>query len=212
MATSWISPDGALKLLREGCERFAAHTSIHPNRDQNRRTDTSLGGQHPYATILACSDSRVPVEVICDAGIGDIFVVRVAGNVIGPSQLGSIEYAIEHFSVPVFVVMAHSDCGAVASVIRKGILPGNISSLSQKMHRAVLQVRNSWPNLTNNQLVDAVAKQNMWNAIEDSFKLSSIIRYKIKDGSLKVVGAYYDIESGIVAWMGSHPQQENLTH
>ena len=211
MATSWISPNDALRLLREGCERFASHSSIHPNRGQNRRSDTSLGGQHPYVSILACSDSRVPVEVICDAGIGDIFVVRVAGNVAGPSQLGSIEYAVEHLSVPVFVVMAHSDCGAVASVVHKGILPGNISSLSQKIHPAIQQVRTNWPNLTNDQLVDAVAKQNMWNAIEDSFKLSPIIRYRTRNGSLKVVGAFYDIESGIVTWMGPHPQQEHFT-
>jgi carbonic anhydrase len=209
METTWISPDDALKLLREGCERYAAHKPIHPNRDLDRRADTSSDGQRPYATILACSDSRVPVEVICDAGIGDIFVVRVAGNVVGPSQLGSIEYAIEHLAVPVFVLMAHSNCGAVSAVVDEGILQGNLSSLSQKIYPAVLEARKKWTNLTNDQLIDEVAKQNMWNAIEETFKLSALIRNRAKNGSLKVVGAFYDIESGIVDWMGAHPRQEN---
>ena len=211
METTWISPDDALRLLREGCERYAAHEPIHPNRDQDRRADTSSDGQRPYATILACSDSRVPVEVICDAGIGDIFVVRVAGNVVGPSQLGSIEYAIEHLSVPVFVVMAHSNCGAVSAVVHEGVLQGNLSSLSQKIHPAVLETRQMRPNLADDQLIDEVAKQNMWNAIEDTFKLSALIRNRARNGNLKVVGAFYDIGSGTVDWMGAHPQQERYT-
>lgn len=208
METNWISPDDALRLLHEGCERYAAHKPIHPNRDHDRRADTSSGGQRPFATILACSDSRVPVEVICDAGIGDIFVVRVAGNVVGPSQLGSIEYAIEHLAVPVLVVMAHSNCGAVSAVVHKGILHGNLSSLSERIYPAVLEARKIQPNRTNDQLVDEAAKQNMWNAIENFFKLSALIRNRVKNGSLKIFGAFYDIESGIVDWMGTHPRQE----
>ena len=109
----------ALQLLTEGNARFAAGRMIHPHTDADRRAEVAREGQHPFATVLTCADSRVPAEIVFDRGIGDIFVVCVAGNVVGPSELGSVEYAVDHLATPVVLVLGHSLCGAVQATLSR---------------------------------------------------------------------------------------------
>src|SRR5688572_3946938 len=110
--------DASLMLLKEGNARYASGKSQHPHLDAERRSSTVSQGQEPFATILACSDSRDPVELIFDRGVGDLFVVRVAGNVAGISELASVEYGVGHLNTPLLIVMGHTKCGAVTAVVK----------------------------------------------------------------------------------------------
>ena len=112
-AASGISADEALRLLKEGNSRYVDGKPQHPRQDRARRALTAAQGQHPLAAVLTCSDSRVPAEIIFDQGIGDLFVVRVAGNVAATDEIGSIEYAVDHLATPLVVVLGHTQCGAV---------------------------------------------------------------------------------------------------
>ena len=205
-----IIPDEAVRMMKEGNRRFMDNELRHPHCDRGRRSTTSIEGQHPFAAVLACADSRVPVEVICDRGVGDLFVVRVAGNVLGMNELGSIEYAVEHLGAPVFVVMGHNKCGAVKAVVDEGLLEGNLRGISEKIIPAVEEVRRSQPGQAPGALVDEVARVNVWNTIADAFRSSETIRKKVKLGELELLGAFYDIDSGELEWMGTHPDQASL--
>ncbi len=210
MAEKAIHPHEALKLLQQGNARYMAGGFDRPHQDQFRRVRTSQDGQRPFATILACSDSRVPVELIFDRGIGDIFVIRVAGNVMGIGEMSSVEYAIELLRSPLFVVMGHSHCGAVKAVVEKGILPGNLRVLSERILPAVEQARTSSEHLRGEQFLTEAVKTNVWQTIEHVLRLSAPIRERCLSGSLMVIGAFYDIEAGSVQWLGSHPSESEL--
>ncbi|MFH1117932.1 MAG: carbonic anhydrase [Pseudomonadota bacterium] len=205
-----LTPNEALKMLQEGNARYVAGTPQHPNMDQAGRT-LAAQGQHPFASFLSCADSRVPVEAICDAGIGDLFLVRNAGNVVGRNELGSIEYSVDHLGVSVFVVLAHSKCGAVKAVYESGLLGGNLQEISERILPAVEEIKKNNPGSVEDKLIDEAAKINMWNSIADAFKKSECIRNKVKSGDINVVGAFYDIETGRIDWMGTHPQQDRLS-
>ena len=120
-----ISPQQAMERLREGNARFQSAKSIHPDLGPARLRQTAEEGQHPFATILTCSDSRVPPELVFDQGVGDIFVVRVAGNVCGEDEAGTIEYGADHLKTPLLVVLGHSRCGAVTAVATDAKLPAH---------------------------------------------------------------------------------------
>jgi carbonic anhydrase len=205
-----LSADEAMELLRGGNSRFVNGTPQHPYQNQERRTLTASQGQKPLAAVLACSDSRVPVEVVFDRGIGDIFVVRVAGNVAGADEIGSIEYAGEHLGAPLLVVLGHSQCGAVTAVVEDAPLHGSMPALEDKIKPAVEKAAKDNPGLSGGALVGPAIKDNVWQAMEDLFHQSQIIRDRVKAGQMKVVGALYDIESGKVEWLGPHPAQDKL--
>src|SRR5512143_4155712 len=105
-----VSPDAALAMLQDGNARFAAGKPQHPHQDKARRVQTATKGQTPFATILSCSDARAPVELLFDQGVGDLFVVRVAGNVAGVDEIASMEYAADHLHTPLLVILGHSKC------------------------------------------------------------------------------------------------------
>jgi len=205
-----LSADEALELLRLGNSRFVNGTPQHPYQNQERRTLTASEGQKPLAAVLACSDSRVPVEIIFDRGIGDIFVVRVAGNVAGVDEIGSIEYAGDHLGAPLLAVLGHSKCGAVTAVVENAPLHGCMPALGDKIKPAVEKAVKDNPGLSGEALVGPAIKGNVWQAMEDLFHQSQIIRDRVKAGQMKVVGALYDIESGKVEWLGPHPAQDQL--
>ena len=115
-----LTPDRALTQLLRGNERFVAGWPDHPNQSARRRREVSEAGQHPFAIILSCADSRVPPEIIFDQGLGDLFIVRVAGNVLDDVVLGTIEYAVEHLQVPLVMVLGHDKCGAVTAAVEGG--------------------------------------------------------------------------------------------
>lgn len=205
-----MSADDALRLLKEGNSRFIATSVQHPNQDVARRNSTAAKGQQPFATILSCSDSRVPVEVLFDRGVGDIFVIRVAGNVANADETGSMEYAVDHLGTPLLVVLGHTKCGAVTAVVKSEDLHGNIIPIGKAIFPAVAAARAGNPNSPAEALLNEAIKANVWQAIEDVFRTSPAIVGKVKAGKLKVEGAVYDIESGNVTWMGKHPKQDKL--
>jgi len=168
------------------------------------------GALHPLATVLTCSDSRVPPEIIFDQGIGDIFVIRVAGNVAATDEIGSIEYAVDHLATPLVMVLGHTQCGAVTAVVDGDKLPPNIAALVEPIRPAVAKARDDHPDAAKDVLLNAAIKDNVWQAIADMLQASSIIRDKIKDGQVRVVGALYEIDSGQVQWLGPHPMQDKL--
>ncbi|BDV01709.1 hypothetical protein TDMWS_17940 [Thermodesulfomicrobium sp. WS] len=216
-ACLWASADGegsspamALQRLQEGNARFQEGRSIHPNRDTARRLVTSTLGQKPFATVLACSDSRVPVEIVFDQGIGDLFVIKVAGNVADTDEIGSMEYGVDHLGTPVLVVLGHTHCGAVTAVTTGAEVHGAIAQLVDNIIPALETTRHAHPDLEGGALIDAVIEANVWQAIEDILKRSPAIAARVAQGKTAVVGAIYDIASGAVRFLGEHPNQAAL--
>lgn len=204
------TPDGAIAWLKAGNLRYVSGKAIHPHATAERQKETAKDGQHPYATILSCADSRVPVEVIFDEGIGDLFVVRVAGNVCNVDETGTIEYGTDHLGTPVLVVLGHTMCGAVTAVATDAPLHGSIPQLVSRIKPAVQKARLEHPDLHGKDLVPAATEANIRQAIEDLLKRSEMTRKRVKEGKLKIVGAVYDIETGKIRWLGPHPDQEKL--
>jgi carbonic anhydrase len=205
-----VSPDQALEMLKTGNARFVAGKQEHPHQGFSRRELTKEKGQHPFATVLSCSDSRVPVEILFDRGVGDIFVVRVAGNVANVDEVASIEYSADHLGTPLLVILGHTHCGAVQAVVENAEVHGNISTLVKSIVPAVAKARQKNPSATGESLVNAAVKANVWQAIEDLFKISPVTRKRVKEGNLKVLGAVYDIDTGAITWLGAHDKQEAL--
>lgn len=205
-----VSAEAAINSLKAGNDRYVAGKPQHPNQSQERRQLTVHKGQHPFASVLSCSDSRVPVEVVFDVGLGDVFVIRVAGAVANVDEIASIEYAADHLGTPLVVVLGHTHCGAVTAAAENAQVHGNIATLVKSIVPAVAAAREADPKATGDDLVEAAIKANVWQAIADMFKSSPIVAGKVKDGKLQVVGALYDIDTGKVAWMGPHPKQDGL--
>jgi len=205
-----INPEQALNKLEEGNSRYVADNCLHPNADASRRSETAIEGQSPFATVIACSDSRVPVEILFDQGIGDIFVIRVAGNVCDVDEVGSIEYGVDHLNTPVCVVLGHTGCGAVTAVCTNAEVHGSIPALVDNIGPAVERARRKYPDLDDKNLVPHAVKYNVYQGIDDLFKSSPAVRDRVRKGTLKVVGAIYDLESGSVKWLGTHPDQSQL--
>ncbi|MDR0522064.1 MAG: carbonic anhydrase [Planctomycetaceae bacterium] len=204
-----ITPDEALKRLQEGNERFAAGKAEHPNCQPDRVKETAEHGQHPVATILACSDSRVPLEVVFDQGVGDIFAIKVAGNVSGASQLGSIEYGVAHTGTALVVVLGHTKCGAVTAACTDGGHEGSVESLMQSIAPAVKRIQAS-TGKTGKEAIEPVCLANIYYQIEALFAGSEILREAVKSGKVKVVGAVYDVETGKAEFYGPHPKTDDL--
>ncbi len=197
-----IAAVDVLRCLEEGNARFVAGRSEHRDITLERRTQTVLDGQRPLATIIACSDSRVPPEILFDQGIGRLFVVRVAGNVCGVDQIGSIEYAVSHLATPLVIVMAHTHCGAVNAAIQGEQPPGSISAILEKIQPAVDKVRREIVCLDEAQLAEKVAEVNAWRAIDDLLQNSPIVREQVATGKVTVMAAKYDTRSGLIYWLG----------
>ncbi|MFA5110984.1 MAG: carbonic anhydrase [Desulfobaccales bacterium] len=209
-AGAGLSADESVRILKDGNARYLEGKSQHLHQDRARRALTAGQGQHPLATVLTCSDSRVPVEIIFDQGIGDLFVVRVAGNVASVDEIGSMEYAVDHLATPLVVVLGHTQCGAVTAVLDGDKLPPNIAALVEPIKPAVDKARQDHPDAAKDVLLNAAVKDNVWQAIEDTLKQSPIIREKVKEGKTRVLGAVYEIDTGQVQWLGPHPQQNQL--
>ncbi|OWY70032.1 hypothetical protein B7486_17150 [cyanobacterium TDX16] len=196
--------------LVEGNKRFRSGEMRHPHEDAARRHDTALDGQHPFATIVGCADSRVPVEIILDQGLGDLFVIRVAGNVVATDEAGSIEYGVEHLKTPLLVVLGHEGCGAVTAVVDGAHVGGSIPKLVAHISPSVEAARRIFPNVEHDALVSAAVEQNVWHSIEDLIAHSRIVRDAVIAGDLSVQGAVYDLKTGCVFWLGAHPRQAEL--
>lgn len=188
-------PDAVIKQLKAGNARFAAGKATHPDGSVARRKELTKG-QHPKAVILGCSDSRVPPELVFDEGLGDLFVVRVAGNVADPVNLGSIEYAAEHLGTSTVVVLGHHSCGAVkATADAGGKAEGNIGAIVAEIAPAVEQAKGS-PGKEG--LVHDASHANARRVAASLTQRSPVLAKLAAEGKLKVVAAVYDLESGVV--------------
>ncbi|HQP52003.1 MAG TPA: carbonic anhydrase, partial [Syntrophorhabdaceae bacterium] len=181
----------ALKRLIDGNNRYVSSKMAHPNQTENRRKEV-IKGQKPFAVIVGCSDSRIPPEIIFDQGIGDLFVIRVAGNIVDDVALGSVEYAVDHLGTKLVIVLGHGNCGAVTATVQGGEAHGHIGSIVRTIAPAVEKARAQTGDLIDNAIKINVA------LVVDEIKSSSIIKKMLEQDSVRVAGAYYDIDSGKV--------------
>ena len=184
--------DEALVKLLEGNARYVEQAKLNPNQSDERR-DSLIGGQSPYAIILGCSDSRVPPEIIFDQGLGDLFVIRVAGNVIDDIVLASIEYAAEHLHSPLLMVLGHTNCGAVAAALQDDELDGHLPSIAQAIEEAVERAQDA-----EGDTLDLAIRAHARITAEHLEESEPILKGLTERGLLKVVAAYYDLDTGFV--------------
>lgn len=209
-AASRPSAEAALKRLEEGNQRFAAGNAKHAHQDPARRHETVTDGQHPFAAILACADSRVPPELVFDQGLGDLFVVRVAGNICGRDECGSLEYAVEHLQTPLLIVIGHTRCGAVTAAVEHVQEHGSIPALLQRIEPAVKSAEGTQPDSSKSALIAVAVRENVFASMDALITHSAILREAIRNGSTQLIGAVYDLDSGRVQWLGPHPRQAEL--
>jgi carbonic anhydrase len=193
-----LEPEEALKKLLEGNKRYVAGKAAGPNRSEMRRAEIA-NGQHPFAVILSCSDSRVPPELLFDQGFGDLFVVRTAGNVVDDLAIGSIEYAVEHLGVKLIVVLGHERCGAVDATLKGGEAPGKIKAVVDAIRPAVERAKGKGADSHGCDLLCNSVKMNVKMVAEKLRASSTVLAEFMEDGMLKEAGAYYDLDSGVVS-------------
>jgi carbonic anhydrase len=193
-----VSPEQALQMLNEGNLRFALGQSTHPNTSFSRRLLTTTNGQAPFATVIACSDSRVPVEILFDQGVGDLFVIKVAGNVGDTDEIGSAEYGVDHLGTPVLMILGHTYCGAVTAVTTGAEVHGSIPQLVDNIIPAVERAKHAHPDADQAALINAAIEENVWQAIDDIMAKSHAIAERAAAGKVVVVGGVYDILTGKV--------------
>ncbi len=195
MHTSSVTPEQALQMLVDGNQRYTGGKSEHPHQNSARRQEV-FTGQHPFVTILSCSDSRVPPEVFFDQGIGDLFIIRNAGNILDDVVLGSMEYAAEHLGVPLVLVLGHTKCGAVTATVQGGEVPGHIGSIVTTIKPAADAVKG--------EAGDAVLNATLANvrmSVEKIRTCEPILAEMVKHGKMNVVGAIYQIDTGKVEFL-----------
>ena len=190
-----IPASEALQRLRNGNYRFAHSEENNLQSVNQARRAELVDGQNPFAVIVACSDSRVPVELLFDQGLGDLFVIRVAGNIVAPSQIGSVEFAAAQLGTKLVVVLGHSNCGAVEATLKE--LSKQQETRSPNLQSIVNRIRPAVEALDNPSLHDAVIA-NVHNSVARLRTGSEILEALIDSGDLTVVGAKYSIKSGVV--------------
>lgn len=185
---SAVSPEEALKKLKEGNVRYLQDKMIHCDRNTDRRESTATS-QNPFATILGCSDSRVPPATVFDQGIGDLFIVRVAGNVLGPIEIDSIDYSVVHLGSKLIVVLGHENCGAVKAVLANQT--ADIKTIASMI----------WPALSpKEENLTAAIKANVKHVV-GLLRRNPVFSKLVQEGKVQVVGAYYNLNSGEVEFL-----------
>jgi carbonic anhydrase len=207
-----ISALDALARLRDGNRRFVVDVKSRETLPSRARRIELAAGQEPFAAILGCSDSRVPVEIVFDQGLGDLFVIRVAGNIVAPSQVGSVEFAAEKFGTRLVVVLGHSNCGAIQATLDQ--LQRPTANQSRNLRSIVEFIRPSVEDLLQTDLVhdvDALVHQSVRANIRASVnhlrRGSEIIEQQIRNGGLLVVGAEYSLDTGVVDFFDGVPEE-----
>lgn len=204
-----IPPLEALERLRQGNRRFANGVRRTEALSQEKR-EQFVAGQAPFATVLACSDSRVPVEQIFDQGYGDLFVIRVAGNIAAPSQIGSAEYAALHLGATLLVALGHTGCGAVGATLESLRKPGeplsdNLAAIVQRIRPAVEPLLGTASPDEEDTLLNEAMRANVRITVQTLRRDSEILRNLMDEGRLLVVGAAYSLKSGKVEFFDEAP-------
>lgn len=187
------TPASALQRLKDGNDRFAADMPAKRDVGKNRREELAKG-QHPFAIVLTCADSRVAPELLFDTGLGDLFVLRVAGNIADPAVVGSIEYAVEHLHVPLIIVLGHENCGAVAAAVDGKPLPGDLGWLVKQV-----KLGDKLPEGKDAKLAAGV-RNNAAAAAADLLTRSKIIDEEVKHKKVAIVSGVYSLKTGKVEW------------
>lgn len=195
----------ALARLREGNHRFVTNQPTAPALSDHAHRAALVAGQEPFAIVLGCSDSRVPAELVFDQGFGDLFVIRVAGNIVAPSQIGSVEFAAARFGTRLVVVMGHSQCGAITATLEE--LSGHPNTQSRNLRSIVDRVRPSVEALLSSRreenmerLVRDAVRANVRASVNQLRRGSELLEQLIRNDGLLVVGAEYSLETGIVTF------------
>jgi carbonic anhydrase len=190
-----VAPADALARLKAGNQRFIAGKLQHPHQNPKRRTELATG-QRPFAIVLGCADSRTPPEVLFDQGLGDLFVIRVAGNVVDDHVLASIEYAVDHLGAQLIVVLGHRRCGAVQAAKEtldsKAEAPAHINSLVAAIQPAVEATRGAD--------LESTIKANTGNVVQSLRSSEPALKKEAEAGAITVLGAYYDLDTGAVVF------------
>lgn len=202
-----ITSNEALQKLVQGNQRFLDGKGGRDLNFEHSRRLELVGEQAPFAIVLGCSDSRVPLELIFDQGLGDLFVIRVAGNVVSPSQIGSVEFAAGKFGTPLVVVMGHTQCGAVAATVEHLVAGGEVPTphlgfIVEKIKPAVEAVRGSSPGLGPDELIAESTRENVRQTVAALASGSELLKSRLEKGVLSIVGAEYSLETGRVEFLG----------
>jgi len=187
-----ISGAQALRKLIEGNRRYVSFKRSYPDQDEIR-LKTVAQGQHPFAVILGCADSRVPPELLFDQGLGDLFVIRVAGNILDDGALASIEFATAEIGVPLVMVLGHQRCGAVKATLDGGEVPGHISRLIEAIKPALAQIQDQ-----KGERLDNAVRANVKMVVGQITSSQPVLADLVKKGKLKVVGGHYALDNGAV--------------
>lgn len=190
-----ISACEALSKLKQGNEHFVRMHLKHPDTSRHRRKELTKG-QHPFAVVVTCSDSRVPADLIFDQGLGDIFVISNAGNVLDEHVIGSVEYAVEHLGVKLVVIMGHESCGAVAAAMKDTKGSEYISSIKKSIQPAIMQAKRE-----NNESAENITKNNAKLGVIGLLKQSDVLQEAIKKNGLSIIPAYYHLDTGRVEFL-----------
>ena len=201
-----MTADEALQRLRDGNARFVAGAPDPAPLEHEARRRETAAGQSPFAIVLACSDSRVPVETIFDQGIGDLFVVRVAGNIAARSQIGSIEFAAVNFGVRLIVVLGHTSCGAIEAAVNEMRKPSvlqsaNLDFIVERIRPSVERVMAEGYGHDPDMLLAEVTQENIRNSADRLREASRIIGQLVDEEGLSITGAEYSLHSGIVEFL-----------
>ena len=188
------SAQTALQWVKFGNERHMVGRYVHWHQSAARRMEVAVG-QRPHTIIVSCSDSQVPPEILFDQGLGDLYVVRVAGNVVGDHELASIELAAERLGVPLVIVLGHQRCAAVAAAVKGGDMPGHLGTLISALAPAVSRTK-----ALEGDRVDNTAHANVRAVVEAIRNSEPVLSQMVNSGKLEVVGAYYSLDTGEVRW------------
>lgn len=187
-----ISPDAALERLLDGNKRFIQQKSQHPHQSKIRLEEVAQS-QHPFATILSCADSRVSGEILFDQGIGDLFDIRIAGNIVTPEALGSIEYAAVELSCPLIMVLGHERCGAVTAAVKGEPLPGLMGTFVKGIKPAINDIKGF-----SKEAVDKAVVENVKYQVQKMRNSSQLLSQLVDASKLKIVGGRYDLDTAEV--------------
>lgn len=193
-----LTPEDAIQLLKNGNERFVKNLKV--NRNLLQQVNETSEGQHPFAVIISCMDSRTSAELIFDQGLGDIFSIRIAGNIINEDILGSTEFGCKAVGAKVVLVLGHTNCGAITGAVQNVEL-GHLHFVTNKIKRCLPRIQERNPGISPEGLCAHATRENVLQGMKDLKQNSSILNEMVRQGDIKIVGGIYDLSSGMVEFL-----------
>ena len=206
-----ISATESLQQLKEGNKRFVSGRRVAKSLNNRERRTEVIEGHEPFAIVLGCSDARVPLEIVFDHGLGDLFVIRVAGNIVAPSQVGSIEFAAERYGTQLVVVLGHSNCAAIAATVEELESPDeirspNLASIVDRIRPSVEPLLSNGAGRDHDELLHDALLANVRASVDQLRHGSAILENLVQNDSLQILGAEYSIETGQVDFLENAPK------